>query len=174
MSFGLLLLRLAIGGTVAAHGAQKLASPRYHGHGIDNTTSFLAGLGFRPARAHAWLLAAAELAGGLALAGGFLTPIAAAAILGVMAAAIGAVHYTNGFFAQNGGVEFPLVLGLSALAVAATGPGDWSIDHALAWQLAGAGWTAAALAVGVAAALATLAARHAPALRFRRRPAAHA
>jgi putative oxidoreductase len=174
MSFGLLLLRLTIGGTVAAHGAQKLAPPRYHGHGIDTTTGFVAGLGFRPARAHAWLLAVAELAGGLALAGGFFTPFAAAAIIGVMAAAIGAVHYPKGFFAQNGGIEFPLVLGLGALAVTATGPGDWSIDHALDWQLTGAGWTAVALGMGVAAALATLAARHAPELRFRRRHAAHA
>ena len=160
MELGLLILRLAIGGTVAAHGAQKLLAPNGGGHGIDDTTGVLGGLGFRPARAHAWLLALAELAGGLFLAAGVLTPLAAAAVIGVMIAAIGAVHLPHGFFAQAGGIEFPLVLVLGATAVALIGPGDWSIDHGLGWTLSGYGWSVAAIAFGLAAGLGVLAARH--------------
>lgn len=174
MNFGLLILRLAVGGTIAAHGAQKLTPARYGGLGIDNVTGFVAGLGFRSARWHAWLLAVTELAAGVALAAGLLTPVAAAAVIGVMVAAIGTVHWTKGFFAQAGGFEFPLLLAGGALAVAATGAGDWSVDHSLGWDLTSAAWTAFALVVGVAAGLAALGARRLPALRGARRRPAHA
>ena len=170
MELGLLLIRLSIGGTVAAHGLQKLLDPRRGGHGIDDTAGFLDRLGFRPARAHAWLLAVAELAGGLGLAVGLLTPVAAAAVIGVMVAAIAAVHLDHGFFAQDGGIEFPLVLGLGAAAVAFSGPGDWSLDHGLGVALTGDGWAAAAVLLGVGAGFLTVAARRLSALGAGRGP----
>jgi putative oxidoreductase len=164
MELGLFLIRLAIGGTVTAHGLQKLLDPERGGHGIDATAGFLDRLGFQPARAHAWLLAVAELAGGLGLAVGLLTPVATAAVIGVMVAAITAVHLDHGFFAQDGGIEFPMVLGLGTAAVAIAGPGDWSVDHALGDPLTGAGWAAAAVLLGVGAGLLTVAARRISAL----------
>ena len=106
MDLGLLVIRPAVGGTVAAHGAQKLLSPRRAGLGIDATAGFLDALGFRPPRAHAWLVGWAELAGGLGLAVGLLTPLAVAAVIGVMVAAIGAAHLSHGFFSQSGGLAF--------------------------------------------------------------------
>ena len=46
---GLLLLRLAIGGVVLAHGLQKFG--RLGGPGLDGISGYFASLGFRPARA---------------------------------------------------------------------------------------------------------------------------
>ena len=155
MEAGLLLLRLALGLSVAAHGAQKLFAV-FGGHGLAGTAQFLDALRFRPGRAHAWLLALAEFGGGLLLALGWLTPLGAAAVLGVMVAAIVAVHASKGFFVSQGGVEHPLLIGAVAAGLALTGPGDLSVDAALGWALHGTDWGLAAVAAGVLAAAAVL------------------
>jgi putative oxidoreductase len=95
---------------------------------------------------------------GLLLAAGFLTPLAALAIVAVMVTAIGSVHWQNGFFSGGGGYEYNLTLIAVAVAVAATGPGRFSIDHALGWDdnLSGAWWGAGVLAAGLAAGLLSL------------------
>lgn len=146
---GLLILRLAVGATVAAHGAQKLFG-WFGGEGLAGTTKTVAGLGLRPARAHATILGAAEAAGGLLLAAGLINPLGVAAIVGVMAAAIGFVHLPRGFFAQRGGFEYPLILAVSAVTLGLTGPGAWSVDHLIGWNLAG-WWGLAGVAAGIAA-----------------------
>jgi putative oxidoreductase len=148
MDTGLLLIRVVIGLMVASHGAQKLFGV-WGGYGIAGTAGFLETLGFRPGRPYTWLLALAEFAGGIAFAAGFLTPFAAAAVGGVMIAAIAFVHWSKGFFAQNNGYEFPLALAATAFGVAFTGPGQASLDNALDWELAGTGWGIAALAIAV-------------------------
>lgn len=150
MSIGLLIIRVAVGATLAAHGAQKLFG-LFRGHGIDGTAGFLRQLGFRAPRPYAYLLGTAELIGGALLAAGLLTPIGAAAITGTMIGAAVLVHSGNGFFAADNGYELPFVLGAAATAVAFTGPGRWSLDHALGWQLAGTAWGVAALAVAAGA-----------------------
>jgi putative oxidoreductase len=67
--------------------------------------------------------------------------------------AILVVHWKNGFFNGNGGIEFPLTLATVAVAVAATGPGRFSIDRLIGWDdnISGVWWgvgvTAAALAI---------------------------
>ena len=48
----------------------------------------------------------------------------------MMVAALSA-HLKNGFFAHNGGYEYPLVLAVVAAALAFAGPGTLSLDHAL-------------------------------------------
>jgi len=62
---------------------------------------------------------------------GLLTPLAALLVLGTMAVAIAKVHGRKGFFVQNGGFEYNLVLAIAALALAAAGPGAVSLDHLL-------------------------------------------
>ncbi len=141
--FGLLLIRVAVGLTVGAHGLQKLAGA-FGGYGISGTGGFLESLGFRPGRLYAWVLALAETVGGSLLAAGLLTPLGAAAVAGVMAAAVGFVHWPKGFFAQEGGFELPAVLGLSALGIAFAGPGRYAVDGALGWHLVGTAWGVAA------------------------------
>ena len=131
MSYGLLLLRVVLGGTLFAHGAQKLFG-WFGGHGRQGTAGFFGALGFRNAALMAVMAGLAET-GGLLLALGFLTPLAAFGIAVVMIVAIATVHWTKGFFAGNGGYEFNLLILASAVALAATGPGRFSIDNAFGW-----------------------------------------
>jgi putative oxidoreductase len=140
MSYGLLLIRLVVGGTMFSHGAQKLFG-WFGGGGPHGTAGFMGKLGFRAPLLMAVLAGLGE-AGGLAFAAGFVTPLAALGIAVVMINAITLVHWSNGFFNGNGGIEFPLTLLTIAVAVAATGPGRFSVDRALGWDdnLSGLWW----------------------------------
>jgi putative oxidoreductase len=158
MSVGLLILRLVVGLSLAAHGAQKLFG-WFGGYGLAGTGQFFEQLGFRPGRVQAALAGTAELVGGLFLAAGFLTPAAAAAVVAVMLVAAVSVHIEKGFFAHNGGYEYTLILGIAALSFAFTGPGPLSVDAVLGVQDAGAGWGLAALVVGLVGAGVQLAQR---------------
>jgi putative oxidoreductase len=91
----------------------------------------------------------AETGGGLLLALGFLTPLAAALLCSEMLVAAISVHIKKGFFVTSGGFEYTLVLGVAALTLAFTGPGSLSLDALLGHYLSGALWGAAALFVGV-------------------------
>jgi putative oxidoreductase len=148
MDVGLLLLRAVVGLLMAAHGAQKLFG-WFGGDGVEAAGGFLESLGWRPGRAWAVLLGAAELLGGLALALGFATPVAGGVLTAVMANAIWAVHGRNGLWSTAGGYEYNLVLIAAALASAFTGPGAYSLDAALGWATAGASWGAVAIALGL-------------------------
>jgi len=147
MSYGLLLLRVVVGGTMFSHGAQKLFG-WFGGHGLRGTAGFFESLGWRLPLAMAFLAGLAETSG-VAFALGLLTPLAALAIAVVMLNAIFVVHWRNGFFNGNGGLEFPLTLATVAVALAATGPGRFSIDRLIGWDdnISGVWW-----GVGVAAA----------------------
>jgi putative oxidoreductase len=127
MDIGLLLLRLAVGLTLAAHGAQKLFG-WFGGPGLDGTGQFFVMLGFPPGRRYALMAGLAESGGGLSLALGFLTPAAVAIVVSVMLVAAVSVHIKKGFFLTNGGYEYTLVLSIAALAVAFIGPGSLSVD----------------------------------------------
>ena len=161
MSVGLLILRLVVGLTLAAHGAQKLFG-WFGGYGLKGTGQFLEQLGFRPGRLQAALAGLSELGGGLLLVAGFLTPAGAAAAVAVMLVAVVAVHGRNGFFIQNSGYEYALALGGAALALAFTGPGALSLDSALGLRLSGAAWGAAALVAGLVGGATTIVTRRAP------------
>lgn len=147
MEIGLLLLRLTAGLTLAAHGAQKLLG-WFGGLGLEATGQLFETLGFLPGRRQALMAGLAETGGGLLLALGLLTPIAATVICSVMLVAM-AVHIKQGFFAQNGGYEYTLVLGVAALSVAFTGPGSLSLDALFGDHFSGIFWGIAALFVGV-------------------------
>jgi putative oxidoreductase len=152
MDTGLLLIRLALGLTLAAHGAQKL-SRAFGGHGLAGSATVFESLGFRPGKPLALLAGLGEGAGGLALAFGLFTPLAAAVIFATMLVAVFGVHWEKGFFSQQGGYEFPLVLGVTAVGLAFTGPGRWSLDAFVGLPFAGLPWGAAAIGLGVLGAL---------------------
>jgi putative oxidoreductase len=87
MSMGLLVLRVAFGALFAAHGTQKLFG-WFGGYGLEGTGGFFESIGFRPGKVMAFVAGATELSAGLGLAFGLLTPLAAAAVIGVMINAI--------------------------------------------------------------------------------------
>ncbi|HXL43169.1 MAG TPA: DoxX family protein [Gaiellaceae bacterium] len=148
MSSGLLLLRIAVGSIMAAHGAQKLFG-WWGGPGMRGTAGMVSSLAYRAPFLMAFALAVAESGGGLSLATGFLTPLGALAVTVVMLNAIYVIHWPKGFFNGNGGYEFNLLIAASAVALAAIGPGRFSIDHTLGWDdnISGVWW-----GVGVAGA----------------------
>jgi putative oxidoreductase len=125
-----LILQLGVGLTFAAHGAQKLFG-WWGGPGLANWEGAMRHMGFRPARLFAVTSGLIELAGGLLLAVGFLTPIAAAALVAQAVVIIGQVHWSHGFFNSKSGIEFPLLLGLGAAAVGLSGGSTLSVDGAL-------------------------------------------
>jgi putative oxidoreductase len=129
-NLGLLALRLAVGLVFLGHGAQK-GFGSFGGPGFAGATGFIGSLGFRPARLWAATAVGGELLAGVLLVLGLLTPLAAVLVVSTMAVAVATVHGPKGFFAQNGGYEYNLILAIAALALAATGPGAYSVDHLL-------------------------------------------
>ena len=158
MDVGLLLLRLAVGGVIAAHGAQKLFG-WFGGYGLEGTSGWLESLGFRPGRVQAAIAGWSEFLGGSLLILGFLTPLGAAAVIGVMIVAIGAVHWEKGFFNTAGGYEFNLVLLIAAAGLAFLGAGAASLDNALDIGASGMAWGVLALGLGALAGTTVLALR---------------
>ena len=158
MDVGILLLRMTVGLVLAAHGSQKVFG-WFGGYGPDGTGQFMEALGFRPGRRHALVAGFVELVGGLLLALGFLTPLAAALIVSVMVVAAVTVHWKKGFFITSGGYEYTLVLGVAALSVAFTGPGALSIDSVAGYAPGGVAWGMSATVVAVVGAIGQLAQR---------------
>jgi putative oxidoreductase len=148
MDLALLVLRLVVGLTFAAHGAQKLFGA-FGGPGIAGTSGFFEQIGLRPGKLHAWAAGIAEFFGGLAIALGIVTPVPAAALIAVMTAAVITVHLKNGFFVTNQGYEFNLALAAALFALAGIGAGGWSLDNALGIDMTGTGWALGALGVGL-------------------------
>ena len=134
VGFGLLVLRLVVGLTMAGHGAQKVFG-WWGGPGIKAWTEGVARMRIRPAVPFAWLAALAELGGGLLLAFGFLSPLGSLAIIGTMLVAIATVHWPNGFWNTKRGYEFNLTLIAAVLALGLAGPGTYSVDQAVGFHL---------------------------------------
>ena len=146
---GLLALRIGVGGTLVAHGTQKLFG-WFGGHGIEGTAGAMDAMGYQPAKVSAVMAGLGEAGGGLLLALGLATPVGGAAAASTMLAA-GSVHRPAGFFATEGGFEYTGVLGLAGAALAIGGPGAWSLDRVLGDRL-NRPWmaTAALTALGTA------------------------
>ena len=157
MDSGLLLARMVFGLLMAAHGTQKLFG-WFGGYGLAGTGGFFEQLGFRPGRFFAATAGATELVAGLLVAVGLLGPLGPAMIVSVMLVAMATVHWQHGLFAQNNGIEVPLLYAVAAVALALTGFGAFSLDAALglAWP-AEVAWSA--LALGVLGGVANLAIR---------------
>lgn len=132
-SVALLPLRLGAGTILAAHGAQKLFG-WFGGYGLAGTGGFFESqLGMSPGVFWAFNAGAAEFFGGLMLLAGALTRVGAALNVGTMAVAVFMVQ-RNGFFADQGGLEFPLLLLAASATLLIAGGGGLSIDRALTRQ----------------------------------------
>lgn len=127
VNLALLIIRVGIGLTMAAHGYAKF----FTGGKIAGTAGWFDSMGMRPGRVHALLAASGEIAAGLFMAAGLLTSFAALGFVGLMAVAYWTVHKPKGFFIIKEGWEYVFILALIAVGVAMLGPGDWSLDAAL-------------------------------------------
>lgn len=148
MKIGMLVLRLVIGALFVGHGMQKLAG-WFGGGGIEGTAQAFEGMGLKPGRDNAIAAGASEAAGGVLLAAGLATPLAAMMISGTMGSAVYHVHGSNGPWASQGGYEYNVVLIAAAAAIAAAGPGELSLDHALGVERSGPAVALAAVGAGL-------------------------
>jgi putative oxidoreductase len=140
----LLILRLALGLVLLAHGAKHLRNR-------EKTMRWTASIGFRSPGLQWFFMAFAEIGVGLSLGFGLLTSFGAAGLVALMAVAFWTVHRRASFWITarpDEGWEYAFVLAVGAAALALLGPGDWSIDHALDIADALDGWTGAAIAAG--------------------------
>ncbi|WP_171112029.1 MULTISPECIES: DoxX family protein [Streptomyces] len=143
---GLLLLRLAVGVILAGHGAQKLFG-WFGGPGLDATGKGFAEQGYEPGVFFAGLAGASELLGGLGLAVGLLTPLAAAAAVGVMINAMSVAPEYSLWPAGPPSFAYPMLISVAALAIAAVGPGRLSLDTFFPWR--DGGWIPFLVALGL-------------------------
>ncbi|OKH78175.1 MULTISPECIES: DoxX family protein [Mycobacteriaceae] len=147
--FSLLLLRVVLGLTMAAHGYNKF----FGGGRIPGTAGWFDSIGMKPGMLHARLAASTELLAGLGLAVGLLTPIPAAGFVALMVVAAWTVHRDNGFFIVKSGWEYNLVLGVAAVAIAGTGAGryslDWLLFHGSSFYHLLHGWCGLVIAAGL-------------------------
>ncbi len=122
-------VRIAAGGLLAPHGAQKLLG--WWGGNIQNTGAMFAKAGLEPGLPLAYLVGSWELFGGILIAIGFLTRPAALGAAFLLAVATVVVHLPIGFFWTGRGLEYPLMWTILMLAIAARGAGPLSVDRAL-------------------------------------------
>jgi putative oxidoreductase len=111
------LLRFVVGVLFACHGAQKLFGALGGTAVRDNPMMLVAGI--------------IELAGGLLMAIGLLTSIAAFLSSGLMAAAYFMAHASRGFWPIVNQGELAVVYCFLFLYIAAKGSGPLSVDRAI-------------------------------------------
>jgi putative oxidoreductase len=129
VNLGLFILRAAIGAAILAHGLNHLDKVR-KGPGVAN---WFESLGLKPGPIHAWMVTITEIATGAMLIVGFLTPFAAAGVIGVVVVAFVTNHRDAGFFVFNRpveGWEYLMMLTAACVALGPLGPGEWSLDDA--------------------------------------------
>jgi len=146
LNLSLLILRVTLGGMIAAHGLNKF----FGGGKIAGTAGWFHSMGMRPGKANALAAAVTEIGCGAFLIAGFLTPLACAGLTALMVVAIITVHWKNGFFVfhPGQGYEYCLVVALAAISLGGLGAGGWSLDHALkTWDFNP--WVGLAVAAGV-------------------------
>lgn len=119
-----LVLRLALGGVLLAHGLLKVLV-----FTLPGTAGFFASVGFPGWTAY--IVAPLEVVAGAAMILGYRSALFAAATLPVQIGA-GLVHAPNGwlFSNANGGWEFPAVLVLLSVAVFLLGDGAYRVGRA--------------------------------------------
>lgn len=134
-TLGPVLIRVALGSVIFAHGAQK-ALGWFGGGGWNGTVGFFTTQLGVPAFIAA-LVILGEFLGGIGVVTGTLTRLAAAGIAIIMAGAVLMVHLPNGFFmnwygTQAGeGFEYGILAITMALSLVVTGAGRFSVDRVL-------------------------------------------
>ncbi len=119
-------LRIVIGAIFVAHGAQKLFG-MFGGIGIEGTVKMVEGLGFPNPYLVALIWASIEFVGGIFLILGILARWSAGAIVFIMFVHIWKINIPYGFFMQNGGMEYYLLIIGACIPLILLGGGSWSV-----------------------------------------------
>lgn len=122
----LLIFRSVVGIIFVAHGFDK-----FFMQGITATIGQFTALAIPQPKLSAYLAATVELVGGAFLVVGLLTTIVAGALALLMVAVLYLVHLNAGFFINNGGFEYVLLLIAGLMLIVVFGSGRVSIDGVL-------------------------------------------
>jgi len=123
----LLVLRLALGTIMMAHGSQKMLG-WFDGPGPQGFVGWMSSMGV-PAP-FAWLAMLVELVGGVCVLLGVFARLAALGFAVNMLVAMFMVHWKNGFFLGGPGgpgIEYVFMLLAASLAIAIAGPGAYAV-----------------------------------------------
>ena len=125
----LLVFRCGVGADMLAHGVNHIIG----GGRIPGVAAWFEALGMKQPLLQAWLASLTEVAAGVVLVLGLLTPFGGAGVVGTMTVAWIINHRGNGFFIfrPGEGWEYVMVLLLCGLVLGTVGAGDWSLDHAI-------------------------------------------
>ena len=130
VDIALLILRVAVGVVIVPHGLLKFGIVG-KGGSIPGVAGWFHGLGLRPGIFWAYVAALAEVIGGALTILGLGGPIGPGVVAADLVVVTMVAHYPKGFWANEGGWEFPVPVAAGALAVALIGNGRWSIDALL-------------------------------------------
>ncbi len=125
---GLPVLRVVLGAIMIVHGTQKLFR-WFDGFGVKSTGMFFSKAGYPAGETMAVIAGLTETLGGLGVILGLFTPLAAAAIVGIMINAI-AAKWVGAVLGVEG-VEFESLITAAAVTLALTGPGRFAVDSLL-------------------------------------------
>lgn len=123
----LLVVRVAVGVVLVAHGWQKFFT-----YGLSGTAANFEQMGVPLATVSATVAAVIELVGGLLLIVGLVVPLVGALLAVEMIGALVLVHAPNGIFVDAGGYELVLVIAAVGALFAVFGAGSYSLDRVLA------------------------------------------
>ena len=122
--WGLTVLRVVIGIVFLAHGVEK-----FFISGVGGVTGFFTQLGIPLPGLSAFVVSFFELVAGAALIIGFYTRLAAIPLAIISLVAMLTVHVGNGFFNQQGGVEYTLTLLAACVALVLSGAGEAALKR---------------------------------------------
>ena len=131
-----LILRVALGGLMAGHGAQKLFGS-FSGPGMEGTSGFMEMLGLQPGKPWAVMAGLSEFGGGMLTLLGLLNPLGPVGVIGSMAMATTKAHWGKPIWVTEGGAELPVTNTAAATALIVGGPGKYSLDRAFGLRLPG-------------------------------------
>jgi putative oxidoreductase len=128
--YGYAFMRFCVGAIIIPHGYTKL----FEG-AVSGAAGMIGKLGLEPAITWAYFVGCVEFFGGILLAIGLLTRLAAAALLVEFAVIVFGIKFASGFFAFKNGYEFELLLGLLCVGIFFKGGGRLSMDRAIGREL---------------------------------------
>lgn len=126
---GLLLIRLVLATVFIYHGGQKLFG-LFGGYGLTATAQWMGSIGIPFPTISAVLASSTEFFGGLLLGLGVFPRLVAIPMVFTMLVAIITVHWGK-FAAGDGGMEYPLTLGVVLFSLILLGGGRFTVHQLL-------------------------------------------